>query len=76
MTSRNDKIVKNLYTTHGDKMSSTMIDVISDNITPNTQQNAKDILQNLETQLKNAFAEDEKELERPMTYSEMRERYG
>jgi len=76
MTSHNDTIVKNLYTTHEDKITSTMHDMITNNITSSTEQNAKEILNNIESQLTDAFAEDEKELGRPMTYSEMRERYG
>jgi hypothetical protein len=76
MTSRNDKIVKNLYINHGDKMTSTINKAIANNITSSTQQDAKEILNNIESQLTDAFAEDKKELGRPMTYSEMRERYG
>jgi hypothetical protein len=76
MTSRNDTIIKNLYINHGDKMTSTINKAIANNITSDTHQNAKEILQDIESQLTDAFAEDEKELGRPMTYSEMRERYG
>lgn len=76
MTSHNDKIVKNLYINHGDKITSTINKAIANNITSSTQQDAKEILQDIESQLKDAFAEDEKDLGRPMTYYEMRSRYG
>jgi hypothetical protein len=76
MTSSNDKIMKNLYSNHSDKMKSTIGDILTNNITSDTRDNAKIILQSLESQLKNAFLEDEKILGRKMTYSEMRERYG
>ena len=76
MTSRNDKIVQNLYINHGDKITSTINKAIANNITSSTQKDVKEILQDIKSQLKDAFAEDEKELGRPMTYSEMRARYG
>ena len=76
MTSSNDKIIKKLYSDHGDKMKSTIDDILANNIISDTRDNAKIILQNLESQLKNAFLEDKKIFGPNMTYSEMRERYG
>ena len=47
MTSRNDKIVQNLYINHGDKITSTINKAIANNITSSTQQDAKEILKDI-----------------------------
>lgn len=83
---RNEQIIKELYQKHGETMNTlkSELKVSQQNSQPNSipittslsQEKLKEACDFLSTSISNAVKEDEKELDRPMTYSEMRSRYG
>ena len=81
---RNEQIIKELNQKHGKTMNTLKSEIkghaSQQRSVPFTTSLSKEKLKEacdfLGTAISNAVKEDEKELERPMTYSEMRARYG
>jgi len=83
---RNAQIMKELNQTHGKTMTTlnTELMISQHNLQSNSkpfttslsQEKLTEVCDFLSISISNAVKEDEKELERPMTYSEMRSRYG
>lgn len=68
---RNEQIVKELYQKYGQNYGQNY-----KCSQPSTTSLSKEVCNFLSTSLSNAVKEDENELNRPMTYSEMRARFG